>query len=111
MKVLPFTGWEPHRTVAWIRRCREANGVPPACIVFGREPITSSEIWLEGVVVEERHDKYDRGFTLADAEGLKYKVGGTNTTSSIALHFLLLYVPDEVLASPASQLEVQELSQ
>ena len=62
----------------------------PYCVVLGREPITSSAILIEGRVIECRHDRYNRGFTLQSTTGLQYKIGGTNTTSSIASHITLL---------------------
>jgi hypothetical protein len=50
MAVLPITGWEPHRAVEWAARAHERGLDNLRCLVFGREPITSSEIWLDGNV-------------------------------------------------------------
>lgn len=99
MAILPLTGWEPHRAVSWAARAHELGLGNLRCLVFGREPITSSEIWLDGHITEWRHERYDRGFTLTNAKGLNYKVGGTNTTSSIATNFLLLYLPDKLVGA------------
>lgn len=72
----------------------------PRVRVVGREPVTSTAVFLDGKIVESRHVMYDRGFTVRSGSGADYKVGGTNTTSSIAALMTVVSVPDGLLGNP-----------
>jgi len=95
--IVPFTGWEPHNTVRAVRQA--GQGIVHATI-FGREPITTAEVALYGTIVEQRWNKYDRGVTLRTVDHRDFKLGGTNTTSSIALQLVLLEIPGAPPTSP-----------
>lgn len=97
---LVYGGWEPHSVVWWTNFLTASGVASPLVRVVGREPVTSTAVFLDGQVVESRHRLYDRGFTLRSGAGADYKVGGTNTTSSIAALMTVLTIPAGLLGDP-----------
>lgn len=84
--------------VRWVRQINDSRPeTRPVCRLVGREPVTSTALLIEGRVTEERHDRYDRGFTVTARDGSTFRVGGTNTTSSIAAFFTVIEAPVSLL--------------
>lgn len=98
-----YTGWEPHNVVRASKLVRSSLGIDTECRVLGREPITSTAMFLDGKIIEERHDRYDRGFTLEVPDGGRFKVGGTNTTSSIAAFISVVALPQALDPAPLQE--------
>lgn len=103
---VPYTGWESHELVRVSRELVKAN-ISPQVRLYGREPITTTEIELSGTVVDSVWNKYDRGIIIQTEDGGKYKAGGTNTTSSIATQLALFTnVPINFWGYPISNNEL-----
>lgn len=106
---VPFTGWESHEFVR-VAQALSQNGLSPPVKVFGREPITTTEVALAGTVVGASWDKYDRGIIVLSEDGRRYKVGGTNTTSSIACQVAIFtQVPLDFFGQLVTKSELQQL--
>lgn len=102
-----FSGLECHNFVRLAEKVMNISGPANEVIILGREPITTIEIFLKGKVVAKSWDKYDRGIVIQTSEGKKYKVGGTNTTSSIASQAVIFpNVPIKILPPPISKSEL-----
>ncbi len=107
--VVPFTGWESHAFVRMADALSQ-NGLAPRVRVFGREPITTTEVTFAGTIDDTTWDLYDRGIIVLSEEGTRYKVGGTNTTSSIAsLVVLFTEVPRDFFGEPVTKSELEQL--
>src|SRR5574337_1032078 len=104
-----FTGWEPHEFIR-LSRLLADNRIVPKINIFGREPITTTEVSISGTVIETIWDKYDRGVIVRSNDGRRYKVGGTNTTSSIASQVVLFsQIPENFFGRIILKSELLEL--
>jgi HEAT repeat protein len=78
--------------------------------VFGREPITTTEVEFSGTIIDTVWNKYDRGVIVLTEDHRKFKVGGTNTTSSIASQVSLFRnVPIDFWGEPLTGQEMTEI--
>lgn len=106
---VPFTGWESHELVR-ITRDLVGDQLVPSVLVFGREPITTTEVEFSGTIIDTVWNKYDRGVIVLTEDNRKFKVGGTNTTSSIASQVCLFRdIPIDFLGEPLTSNELASI--
>lgn len=80
---MTFTGEESDRFVRFAEAIMNYSKEPVVRVV-GREPITSTDVLLEGIVQSTTFNGYIRNFMLRTADGRIFSVGGSNATMEIA---------------------------
>lgn len=80
---IKFTGEESDRFVRFAEKLVQ-HGAVPYVKVNGQEPLTRTEIVIEGKVESTVFDRYIRYLTVIDRDGQSFNVGGSNATQSIA---------------------------
>jgi HEAT repeat protein len=85
---IEFSGLESDQFVSFADRLLRAR---LTCEVeaWGREPITSTSLGVSGLPVEATDAGYSRTLLIRNSNGSHFRIGGTNTTKSIACERLL----------------------
>lgn len=78
-----FTGEESDRFVRFAETIGQSSKETIVKVV-GREPITSTDVSLEGVIQSTKFEGYIRNFVLRTTDGRIFSVGGSNATMEIA---------------------------
>ena len=103
-----FSGEESDRFVRFAQKLVDYSQVPYV-IVRGREPLTRTEITIEGRVQSTTFDRYIRYITISDRDGQTYNIGGSNATESIAAsEVTYTRVPPEIGGIALSKSEIEQ---
>ena len=101
-----FTGEESDRFVRFAETIMQYSKEPVVRVV-GREPITSTDVSLEGVIQSTTFEGYIRNFTLRTIDGRIFSVGGSNATMEIAANTVTFLCVPPIFAP--SKLSGEEL--
>lgn len=102
-----FTGEESDRFVRFAEKIGQYSKETVVRVV-GREPITSTDVSLEGIVQSTTFDGYVRNFVLQTTDGRIFSVGGSNATMEIASNTVtFLRVPSMFAPSKLSGEELR----
>lgn len=108
-RVLPFTGWESDRFIRFANSLKQ-QGVVGRVRIIGREPITTTRVDFEGLVVDTINDGYKRLLVVESMGGATYLVGGSNSTLPIAAETVLFFdLPDGLVGPRRTDADLSDL--
>lgn len=95
-----FTGWESDRFVAMALDVLARDAVCPVRVI-GREPITSTQVDLSGILTGADWQGYRRVVSFVTAGGTHFEVGGSNSTRPLASEAVIFEAVPRALVGDA----------